>query len=288
MDDTHSDFAVIIVFFNPSSEHVSFAASLSNIFGTVLIVDNSPAPINDLNLRFKDCLYWWMGRNLGIAAALNYGCIMAMSLGAKYALLLDQDTVFKHWILCRHIETAQSLFVNDRIALVATGSQLPEFPKKQLPIQVNSAITSGSIIRLSAWRETGRFNDGLFIDQVDHDFCIRLRLSNYVVLANPTITMKHSVGEPLEKNIFGRRIATTNHNWLRRYYQVRNSLYLRRWYPSESKSRADFLWDMFMMAAGIILLERDRIRKLYAMVMGAVDFWHNRLGPWREFRNYRV
>jgi len=288
LDKTQSDFAVIVIFFNPSSEQVAFAAGLPNVFDNVLIVDNSPIPINSLHLQLKDSHYCWMGRNLGIATALNYGCAMAMSLGSKYALLLDQDTVFIPRTLSQHVETAQNLFINEKVALVAPGSHILESQNEQLPFQVKSAITSGSIIRLTSWREIGRFNDGLFIDQVDHDFCIRLRLRNYTILSNPAVLMTHKVGDPRKKRILKFAIVSTNHHWLRRYYQVRNSLYLRRWYPSESKPLADYLKDILLMVLGIILVERGRIRKLYAMFVGGVDFLRNRLGPWRQYRNPQI
>jgi len=288
LNDIQSDFAVIIVFYNPSSKHVAFAAYLSKFLENVLIVDNSPIPINNINKRLKGSRYCWMGRNLGIAAALNYGCTMAMSLGLKYALLLDQDTVFMLQILCRHFEAAQSFFINDKVALVAPGSLMLESVNEQLPFPVKSVITSGSIIRLTACCDVGKFNDRLFIDQVDHDFCIRLRLHSYIILVNPAVSMKHKIGDPLEKKLLGRLIVSTNHHWLRRYYQVRNSLYLRRWYPSESMSRADFTKDILLTVLGIVLVEQDRIRKLYAMLIGAADFFRNRLGSWRECRNPQI
>lgn len=223
-----------------------------------------------------------MGRNLGIATALNYGCNMAMSFDSKYALLLDQDTIFDPLTLRQHVQTAQRLFINRKVALVAPRFMITEPQNKQHPFQVKSAITSGSIVRLDSWQTIGKFNDGLFIDQVDHDFCIRLRLGNYIILSNPAVSMMHKVGDPREKRILSFRITSTNHNWLRRYYQVRNSLYLRKWYPSESKPLINYGKDIFLMALGIILIERGRIRKLYAMFIGAVDFLRNRLGPWRD------
>jgi len=288
LDYIQSDLAVIVVFFNPSRKQVAFATTLSKLFENVIIVDNSPIPINDIHLRLKASRYYWMRRNLGIATALNYGCTVAMSLGSKYALLLDQDTVFISSTLCQHVEVALSLFINDKVALVAPGPQILEPINEHLPFPVKSAITSGSIIRLTSWRATGRFNDGLFIDQVDHDFCIRLRLCGNTILANPAVSMTHKIGDPLEKNILGCRIVSTNHHWLRRYYQVRNSLYLRSWYPSESKSRADFIKDIFLMALGIILVEHGRARKLYAMFIGTVDFFRNRLGSWGDCRNLQM
>jgi len=281
MNGFHCSFAVIVVWYNPTKAQISSTEILATLLSSVFIIDNSLEASSSSNLEVTDCHYCWMGSNLGIATALNHGCRLATANGSEYALLLDQDSVINPSMLHKHIRSAQAIFSDQRVAVVATSSQLHDDQPRPQPMDVKSAITSGSIIRLSSWTEIGGFNDGLFIDQVDHDFCIRLRLRGFRVLVNPAIEMQHRVGDPIEKKTLGFRITSTNHDWLRRYYQVRNSLYLRSWYPSESKPLILYLRDILEMLIGIVALERDRSRKLNAMLIGALDFRANRLGAWR-------
>ena len=42
-------------------------------------------------------------------------------------------------------------------------------------------IASGNIINLQAWNKVGRFDNSLFIDEVDHDFCHRLTQEKYKI-----------------------------------------------------------------------------------------------------------
>ena len=282
MHGNRKDLAIIVVWYNPSATQISNSKRLAALHNPVLIIDNSPEVSSSAITEVPGSHYYWMEENLGIATALNIGCRLAVARGSEYALMLDQDSVLSPSMLQKHFSDAENLFMEQRVAVVATVSQLKIGQSSQQAIDVKSAITSGSIIRLSAWRDIGGFNNALFIDQVDHDFCIRLRLRGLRILVNPAIEMLHSVGEPVENKFLGFRITSSNHHWLRRYYQVRNSLYLRSWYPAESKPLILYLRDIFEMLIGIVALERDRRRKLNAMLIGALDFKGNRLGAWRE------
>jgi len=281
MNVIHRSFGVIVVWYNPSISQIVNTEKLASFFNHVLIIDNSPSVTALCNVEATEFHYYWMGKNLGIATALNCGCRLAMDTGLKYVLMLDQDSVFESSMLLRHISSAKVIFSDQRVAVVASASQVQAVQLSPQTIEVKSAITSGSIIRLSSWQYIGGFNDALFIDQVDHDYCIRLRLRGFRVLVNLAINMLHTIGDPIEKKIFGFPFSSTNHNWQRRYYQVRNSLYLRRWYPSDSKPLILYWRDMIETIIGIVALERDRVRKLCAILIGIFDFSRNRMGAWQ-------
>ena len=275
-------FAIIVVWYNPTNAQIWYSKKLATLWSPVYIIDNSPGLDSSPTLEAAECHYYWMGNNLGIATALNHGCKLAMTSGSEYVLMLDQDSVINPSMLHNHIKYARAIFSDQRVAVVSTSSQFHVDQSSPQPIDVKTAITSGSIIRLSSWCVIGGFNDALFIDQVDHDFCIRLRLRGFRVLVNPVIVMQHRVGDPIEKKTLGFRISSTNHHWIRRYYQVRNSLYLRSWYPTESKPLIFYLRDLIEMIISILVLEDHRKRKLYAILIGIVDFYRNRTGAWEK------
>jgi GT2 family glycosyltransferase len=82
-------------------------------------------------------------------------------------------------------------------------------------------ITSGNLVRADLARQI-RFNEALFIDQVDFDFCYSLRRRGYIVLQQKAITMDHVLGE---RYLDVERIHPYE-NAQRLYYIVRNSSYL--------------------------------------------------------------
>ncbi len=60
---------------------------------------------------------------------------------------------------------------------------------------IDQTITSANIINLLAWETVGKFDDRLFIDEVDNDFCVRLRLNNYKILHFNECYVDHELGK---------------------------------------------------------------------------------------------
>ena len=103
-------------------------------------------------------------------------------------------------------------------------------------------MTSGNLVNLDAFRQVGPFMDELFIDSVDHEYCIRLQINGYKVIQLNGVLLEHTLGErrkhlfiyPLNffkknKSIVSYKIVN-NHNYIRKYYMVRNRLYVSRKY----------------------------------------------------------
>jgi rhamnosyltransferase len=91
-------------------------------------------------------------------------------------------------------------------------------------------MTSGNILNLEIAERVGLFNEELFIDHVDNEFCLRLNKAGFRVLyANSFLT--HELGKYKSVFIFGKRAGGfLSHSPERLYYFVRNSLYILKRY----------------------------------------------------------
>ena len=89
--------------------------------------------------------------------------------------------------------------------------------------KVDHLITSGCLISVEAWRKV-KFDENLFIDLVDIDWCWRVINSGYCLLGTGRVEMPHEISETGISKRFGR--AVNEYNPIRRYYFVRNSVYL--------------------------------------------------------------
>jgi rhamnosyltransferase len=275
--------AGIVVWHNPKPEHFATTKILSSLLEKLYIIDNSSRRFDFQNECLPSSIhYTWMEKNTGIAAALNYGCTLSLLDKFEYVLTLDQDTALDKPALDIHIADASREFLNPRLAIVGASITREESPSINSIIEKSSVITSGNILRLSAWSEIGGFNEELFIDQVDHEFCYRLREHGHKVILNTKVLLNHTVGDPISKEIMGYRITSSNHHWVRRYYQVRNSLYLRRRFPKEAKPLIFFLKDLRDIFIGILILENNRCAKLRAMMSGFLDYHLNKYGSWDD------
>jgi GT2 family glycosyltransferase len=59
-------------------------------------------------------------------------------------------------------------------------------------------ITSGNLLKVSAFERIGGFREDLFIDSVDFDFCLRLKKSGYRIMRCNQAILYHSLGERKE------------------------------------------------------------------------------------------
>ena len=62
-------------------------------------------------------------------------------------------------------------------------------------IEVDKCITSASLVPVSAWNDVGGFNEELFIDFVDHDFCAKLKEHGYRILQIGSVKLSHELGK---------------------------------------------------------------------------------------------
>jgi len=241
-------------------------------FRHVLVVDDSTENHASLLGDLSRVLYISSGENLGIAHALNVGCQAASALGAGWVLTMDQDSAWAPTELKRFLSAAFTLASDLNVAIIAPnfcGSGIPASADGSLgPRDCNSVISAGSLLRLEAFRRVGGYNEALFIDQVDHELGYRLRNAGMRIVRFEGIVMQHEVGAPLRTRLLGRNIVAGGHSAIRKYYMVRNALYMRKRYAAFG---APYLEMILLMAIGVLVLEQDKWSKLGHMLKGA---WH--------------
>jgi rhamnosyltransferase len=100
------------------------------------------------------------------------------------------------------------------------------------PVEVDKLITSGSIINVDVYRKLGPFDENLFIDEVDHEYCYRAILKNYAVVQMSNIYMNHSPGYfELHHSLKNLEVTSRRlHSASRMYYMVRKFLYVKEKY----------------------------------------------------------
>jgi rhamnosyltransferase len=228
--------------------------------------------------------------NLGVATALNIGARRALAEGFAWALLLDQDTEVDHDMVERLAATHASCHDGDRIAIA--GSRYRDLQgQSSEPIrldssgelweEVESVITSGSLLSLRAYSAIGPFREEFFIDYVDTEFCFRARAAGYRVIQTRRPLMSHTVGAPTPHKLPWATKWTTNHSPDRRYYIARNNTVLLREYGASGGGA----WQLksfvrcWRLVKRIALYEQDKAKKIYAVWQGWRDGVHGHMGP---------
>jgi rhamnosyltransferase len=221
-------------------------------------------------------------QNLGIAAALNLGVKYALEAGFDWIATFDQDSRVCDGFISQMLETYQQTPHPEQVALIA-----PTYVDRESGVRgtltgagdvgVLTTMTSGSIMPSSTVQDFGPFDESLYMDYVDMDFCLRVRRKGMLILQSPAVLF-HSLGMTTYHRFFGHAFATTNHSAGRRYYITRNRLRLLIRYA------ADWPWvwcecrSILFETVKIALVEDNKWKKFRAMAAGAADALRGKTG----------
>lgn len=268
-------FIVGIVTYNPSiDELVNSIKVISSMGYEIIIVDNGSDNINDIeNFIGDNCYLIKNDDNLGIAKALNQVFYFSDKMGYKWVLTLDQDSMLSYELLCCYGECMESSKVGIYCPRVHDLVSGVTWPKDGL-IELDKCITSGSLTSVCAWQDIAGFDEYLFIDEVDNDFCYRLRKMGYKIVVIPSALLNHKVGKTRIVNFFGKRIYVRNHSSMRKFYITRNRLYLDRKYYGHIRATSIFKTLLFIVKT--FIFEDDKKAKLMACLSGVKESIRNK------------
>lgn len=277
----------VIVTYNPPAEILRNIAALRSQVESIVVVDNGSTEADLEILRSArskyDCELLENGRNLGVATALNLGVRKIASNGGSWVALFDQDSRVEPGFVGSMLEAVACVSNSPEVGIVCpvyvdeqTATALPVL--RSSDDQVLTAMTSGSLIRRALFEQVGYFNDSLFVDYVDIEYCLRTRKAGYTIVQSPRAVLNHNQGRITRHRLLGHWVATTNHSAARRYYITRNRLwvlgqFLRDWAWSRQELRC-----LFSDTTKIFLLEKDRWAKLKGVSIGAFDAFRGKLG----------
>ena len=279
--------AAIIVSYNPDNNLFDSVNLLINQVNKIIIVDNGSKDekiknINSIaNIDKEKIQVIFNKENLGIATALNIGVKEALAQDYKWILTMDQDSKASTNMIEKMFEVYKGIsederkeilsifpnFVDERIQSIEENSDMKAYE------YVDADITSGNLLKAEVFDKIGFFDDSLFIDLVDTDFCMRLNEKNIKMIKVRDAILYHSLGESQSvKSIFG-KFNTSNHSALRRYYMTRNRFYTWEKYKylnSFTLNRDKKLFKKEFVK--IILGEEDKINKIKMVFRGYKDY----------------
>ena len=263
----------VVVLYNPSNENLDNINNYIDSLDKLYVVDNSDDDI--MRIESTDKIdYIKIGDNQGIAHALNVSAKKAIEDGYDYLLTMDQDSKVTSDI----VDKMKEYLINnsdDKIGLVSPYQDIDSKDdiKNGDVEDMIEVMTSGNIINLKAYQDIDGFKDWLFIDCVDTDYCMNLHKHGYKVLRLNNIVMEHELGNLVVHKLFGKEYPCYNHNPIRRYYIVRNNLYINQMY---SDIYPDYCKRLLRIQKGqvkrILAFENNKFNKLRMMYKGYKDF----------------
>lgn len=266
--------------FRPDDDAIGALTATSAQVDGVVVVDDGSGPESDAvidGLRGRGAIVRRNDDNLGIAAALNAGIVIARERGATHVLFIDQDSRPQAGFVAaledeEHRASGRGVRVGSIVPEVfASIRQARERPDGLL--DAVNGIQSGMLVPLRVLDEVGPLRADFFIDLVDTEFELRLRRRGLAALAAPGLRLEHQLGHR-----FRRRRWRPWYRWMtlgpevtlstpfRYYYRLRNRLMLNRdYFWSDPRARGkETVADVIHFVDTVALsTERGRILRLY-------------------------
>jgi rhamnosyltransferase len=281
----------VVIWYNPErlgqDKAVRNIQTYSNQFGKIIIVDNSDNDNQKYAALIPNVIYIFNFENKGIAKALNQGCRKAIELGYDWVMTMDQDSSWDTKEICSYVSHVKKLYLDDTKNIsfspniCSKHSVAGDIRRKLTPDRargeyeiLDRLITSGNILKLEIWEYLNGFNELLFIDEVDYEFCYRLKESGYNIIKITRPSMKHVVGE--NRKYFLPHVC--QHGGERIYYIMRNMQYIRQKYPCFYKKYRYKQYIVRSILEKVIAFRFADIRFIYE---GIKDARNNSYGKYR-------
>lgn len=263
----------VIVLYNPNLDLLQKNInSIKKQVKYLILCDNSDDLIikNDLKKKYSD-LYNYIDNkgNKGIAYALNRAIEFCIQKEIKWLLTLDQDSICPNSI----IKNYKKYISINKIGIICCATNYNDITLdigKNDYEYIKQCITSASLVNVEICKKLGGYDENMFIDLVDFEYCHRLINNNYKILRTNEVILNHQLGDLKLKKMPFKYIHVGNHNSIRKYYIARNTIYLHK----KDKKNMSFykcIYKLLTLYIKTIFYENKKIEKLKKINDGIRD-----------------
>ncbi len=271
--------AASVILYNSDVACLNQIASYQNQVGKLYVIDNSDKPNLSLVQRlteFTNVEYVSNKGNKGVAYALNKGAELASRDGFQYLLTMDDDSRMPDTAVLYMLTFLQK-FNEKAIGILSVAHSEPT-PNTVFKY-VDYTMTSGNLLSLRAYKETGPFDDQLFIDYVDHEYSLRLKLKGFVTIELAHLKLDHQLGVQKRRRFAGFNISFVSHSPKRLYYLFRNGIYIVRKHAFDHPIPCLKLLGLTLKEAiKSLFVEDDKLIRGRYLTRAVSDGFNNRMG----------
>jgi len=269
------------VFYNPSINDINCFLSLSKNFDCAQCYINSKLDDNVYNILKKNSInILGNQKNVGLSKAYNELFKNLKKDKIEFCFLVDQDSRFESEYVKEFI--LKSLISFKKIYKVGIISMFPKNGLKDIHIEqiykrskyklevMDYVINSGSLIKIKAWHEVGGYDEKLFIDRVDFDFCRTLRKKNWLILKSKKHIFCHTFGR--EKKSFLGFVKHKSYDEFRYFHFMKSRIYVFQKSKADNNPIKNF-FNLIILFLQIIkqfilifLLENKKFKKLKSSI----------------------
>tara|TARA_B100000886_G_C20381992_1_gene474319 strand:+ start:386 stop:1222 length:837 start_codon:yes stop_codon:yes gene_type:complete len=246
--------SLISVFFHPSNEDIQSFLNISKIFNYSYCFLNSKITNSQKEAIKKNSYILGNCKNLGLSKAYNFQFKEVLKYPVDYVFIIDQDSRFEKEKLNSLFKKVNNLRnVQNNIGIYSLCPIIDtKKPKSKKNIEFSKkdfVINSGSLVNIKAWSDIGGYDEKLFIDAIDYDFCKRLKLKGWDILQSNNIYFEHSLGN--RKKILWGLFNYSSYKEFRHSTIMQSRLYLYKKFKAKKLS-INFFTNQFILICKII------------------------------------
>lgn len=279
---------VIIVTYQPDVRMLhEKLRSISTQIDNIIVVNNG----SNLEIDIPRVTVENLNENKGIAYAQNKGVEILTYRGLLYSFFLDQDSELPDDFFKVMLDEWEELKVKDKkIALLSPLIQDKNFGNYSYPIRLVDGrlhrtveepdnwpvdqvvpISSGILVNLQAFQQSGGLSDELFIDWVDFQLDFRLLLSGYSTYATNKVTLQHAIGNKNKRKFFTKDIYPANYPLFREYYFARNAIIMAREFGDKIPGLKEFVKRTLRIRFLVVIYEKQKLRRFWTLFRAMRD-----------------
>ena len=273
----------LIVTYNPDFDLLKHNInSIKHQVEIVRIVDNGSKNVPGI-MELKNsglCDVIINPKNEGLAKALNQGFDSLINDGCNWIITLDQDTSCPNGMV-----DSFKQFTKDDVGIICPAVFYKGINYKMESNlryeEIEACMTSANMVRVEAWKRVKGFNEAYFIDYIDNDFCMKLRLAGYRIIRDWTKYITHELGSGKEYHFGKKVIIKTIHSPIRYYYMTRNNLYFIRRYKKHINIVKEYIKLVYVIGRELPFTD-NKIASLHYTIKGIKDYRNDKNGEIEE------
>ncbi len=274
----------VVILYHPAKEVADNIQTYLPYVDTLYIADNTEGSMSSVAAQFR---HWDKvtilhdGSNKGIAKQLNDAAALAIEAGYNWLLTMDQDSRFDDDDIHTYLICSGSYTDKHRCAVFGVQYEAKTPVHECSAQQVSHVITSGSILNLAAYAQVGAFDEALFIDEVDVEYCYRAIGKGYHIAKFSNVFMQHHLGETSMRTSYKSLLKTPRslHSPARLYYMVRNYLYVAKQYKHSFAKEDDYRRKALLTRIkNNLLYGSSKYLVLQSVIKGYLDYKKGNMG----------
>lgn len=280
--------AVVVFLYNYNEANIDNIQTYAGDVDEVFAFDNTEITNKYVELKaalkkIPNLLYIDGKGNQGLAIAINKVARICIKRGYDWLITFDQDSQASENMILNMKTFAENLENKNDIGIISPLIKNNEFvfakPLYEFSY-VEWVIQSGAMHNLDILRAVDGYNNDIYIDALDTEYCYRLMDNHYKIVRLNTAVLLHNVNEKQVKikEIHGKKYYINKFSPYRYYYIVRNNLYCLAKYGKKNKLFGVEAKNTLKTIFKTWILEEKKGIRAKAICLGVMDFMLGRMG----------